>query len=134
VEQAWKVVIILEALVLEAEFQPVVMAATEARVVAVAVVRQRVEQMVPRLVMDQAEQAEQVFHSRFLATMGEIPKHTVLVEMAEQIFSHSLITQLELADQQIEVMVVVEEVPLLFRHHTLVALSPWVETAGLVWS
>jgi hypothetical protein len=133
-EQVEEEAIILEVLALEVEFHQVVMAATEARVVVVAVVQQRVEQMALPVVMDQLEQAEQAFHSRFLATMEEILKHTVQVEMAEQILPHSLISQLEQADPLILVREVEEVVPLLFRHPAAVASSKWVEMAGPVWS
>jgi hypothetical protein len=41
------------------------------------------EQMALLVVLDQPEQAEQDNPSRFLATMGEMPKPMVRVEMAE---------------------------------------------------
>jgi len=66
--------------------------------------------------------------------MEEILKHTVQVEMAEQILPHSLISQLEQADPQTLVTEVVEEVPLLFHHPAVAAPSVWVEMAGPVWS
>jgi hypothetical protein len=59
-------------------------AAKASRVQAVAaVVRQPMEQMVLELFLGQLEQAEQVFHSRFLATMEEICNHMVTVVMVE---------------------------------------------------
>ena len=82
VERDSIVATLLEALVLEAEFQQVVMAAEEAGAVVAAVVQQRVEQMALRMLL---EQAEQVFHLRFLATMEEMPECMAQVEMAEQI-------------------------------------------------
>jgi hypothetical protein len=51
-------------------------------VAVVAVVREEVEPMVVLILLEQVEQA---FHSPFLATMEEIPKHILEVEMVEQI-------------------------------------------------
>jgi hypothetical protein len=58
------------------------MVAMEAMVAVVAVVREEAERMVVLILLEQVEQA---FHSPFLATMEEIPKHILQVEMAEQI-------------------------------------------------
>ena len=82
--------------------------------------------------MGQPEQADLAFHSRFLATMGEIPKCMARVEMAEQI--GPLVLQLEQTVWQIEVMAAQEEVPCPAAHHTLAASLKWVEMAVPVWS
>jgi hypothetical protein len=69
-------------MVLEVEFRQVVMAVMEAMAAVVAVVREEAERMV---VFSLLEQVEQAFHSQFLATMEEIPKHMLQVEMVEKI-------------------------------------------------
>jgi hypothetical protein len=101
--------------------------------VGVAGVREEMEQMALMLVyMDQAEQVDQAFHSRFLSTMEEMLKCMVRVEMAEQ--TESLVSSLEQAVRQIQEMVVVEELPLPSSHQMLGVLSLWVEKGGLDWS
>jgi hypothetical protein len=67
--------------VLGAQLQEEVMVAEEVMELVLAVVLQEVEQMAVPLVL--LEQAEQAFHSQFLATMEEIPKHMLQVAMAE---------------------------------------------------
>jgi hypothetical protein len=69
--------------------------------------------------LDQAELAELAFHSRFLGTMEEMPKSMVRVEMAEQ--TEPLVSQLEQAVRQIQVMVVEEELPHPSSRHSLAA-------------
>jgi hypothetical protein len=71
--------------VLEAQLQQAEAEAEEGVMVAVAEAREEMEQMALILVyMDQVEQVEKAFHSQFLATMEEMPKSMVLVEMADQ--------------------------------------------------
>ena len=80
---------------------------------------------------DQAEQAEQAFHSRFLATMEEVPRSMVRVVMAEQ--TGLLDTPLEQAVQQIQVKAVEEELLHLFSRRTVEVSLQWAEMEVLVW-
>ena len=94
--------------------------------------REEMERMALVVQGQQAEQAEQAFHSRFLATMGEIPKNMVRVEMVDEI--HPLVLQLEQAVRQIQETAAPADLPHLSSHHTPAASGKWVEMAVRVWS
>jgi hypothetical protein len=83
----------------EAQLQPVAGAAVVVGGAAAAAAREEMERMALRVVLDQVEREEQACHSRFLVTMGEIPKRMVRVGMAEQ--THPLVSQLEQTVRQI---------------------------------
>jgi hypothetical protein len=114
--------VLLRQVVLEAQLQLAAAAAEEGEVVEAVVVREEMELMVLLLL---AEQVEQAFPSRFLATMEEMPKYMVRVEMVDQIAA--LVTPLEQMVWQIQVKVVEEDAQRPTSHHTIMALSLWVE-------
>jgi hypothetical protein len=76
VEQASIAAVPLEALVVEEQFQQAVMVVAEVGTEVGVEVRWRAGQMAIW-----EEQVEMELHSRLLATMEEMPKHTVMVEM-----------------------------------------------------